>query len=929
MPATRETTEILIDGRVYDVTNFATRHPGGSIIKFANGTDASASFHGFHFRSSAARKMLKSLPSREATAADAGRFYVGGETDDGGRAMLADFARLREELVAEGFYEPDYWHTAFRLTELVLMHVVGYLLCFRAAQTVDALGLPSLDSFAGQVPLAVVGLALGDLYSAHAAFWSGMCLLGLAQGRCGWYMHEGGHYSLTGSIWLDRQLQMFTYGFGCGLSGAYWRNQHNKHHAAPQKLRHDVDLNTLPLVAFNAKIAARVRNPLVRGWIKYQAALFVPVITCLVTLWWQFFLHPRHALRIKNGTELCWMGLRYATWYWLCVVHGGYSLGQMCIYYVLYCAVGGAYIFSTFAVSHTHLPVVDEDEHRNWIEYAAKHTVNATPSPWCNWWMGYLNFQIEHHLFPSMPQYRFTIIHPRVKALFIRHGLVYDVRPLSTLLAITFRNLCNVPIEANNITKGATCELGPDGRPWNVILHGKRLVVGNWLQRHPGGDKVLRIFHNRDATEQFEATHSEYAKKKLAAFLRAAEPVETSASRKGLSTAAKKALRRNEVIKADYATLVQSFVDEGLFAAQPMFQFFLTLWVFGLWAAGAAVLKLPELAAFCAGRNVAPAFVGWVTWFTGLTACGFSVYAYAGAVLMFAGMQQAGWLGHDYAHHSVLKDGRKQVWMNDAIACCCGWLQGYELMWWKARHNTHHVATNETGNDPDIKTSPVFTFLRHYVGPGNADVLEALKSSPAIAAGMAAAQKLQTWYFLPSIGFLHLFWRIESILYIVKRLGKMKLHALSLVLHYVALHFLYRDVGWAPLLVAWYLKGLGTGCVVFATHYAEERLGKGASVHEEVPDVSLSLAEQTVRTSRNISSRFWAFHMFTGMLSYQIEHHLFPMMPRCNYFLVKPHVEAFCKKHGLPYRQDSMWNCLKRVMKALEVNGTPSLSHLD
>ena len=46
-------------------------------------------------------------------------------------------------------------------------------------------------------------------------------------------------------------LQMLTYGLGCGMSGCYWRNQHNKHHTTPQKLGADPDLATLPLVPFH------------------------------------------------------------------------------------------------------------------------------------------------------------------------------------------------------------------------------------------------------------------------------------------------------------------------------------------------------------------------------------------------------------------------------------------------------------------------------------------------------------------------------------------------------------------------------------------------------------------------------------------------------------------------------------------------------
>lgn len=43
-------------------------------------------------------------------------------------------------------------------------------------------------------------------------------------------------------------------GLGIGLSGTWWLNQHNRHHAMPQRLKHDVDLDTLPYLAYNAKV---------------------------------------------------------------------------------------------------------------------------------------------------------------------------------------------------------------------------------------------------------------------------------------------------------------------------------------------------------------------------------------------------------------------------------------------------------------------------------------------------------------------------------------------------------------------------------------------------------------------------------------------------------------------------------------------------
>jgi fatty acid desaturase len=43
------------------------------------------------------------------------------------------------------------------------------------------------------------------------------------------------------------------------------------------------------------------------------------------------------------------------------------------------------------------------------------------------------------------------------------------------------------------------------------------------------------------------------------------------------------------------------------------------------------------------------------------------------------------------------------------------------------------------------------------------------------------------------------------------------------------------------------------------------------------------------------------FHLLTGNLSYQIEHHLFPDLPSSRYAEIAPRVRAVCERHGLPY----------------------------
>eukprot|EP00615_Pteridomonas_danica_P004963 CAMPEP_0114336340 /NCGR_PEP_ID=MMETSP0101-20121206/5641_1 /TAXON_ID=38822 ORGANISM="Pteridomonas danica, Strain PT" /NCGR_SAMPLE_ID=MMETSP0101 /ASSEMBLY_ACC=CAM_ASM_000211 /LENGTH=233 /DNA_ID=CAMNT_0001468229 /DNA_START=91 /DNA_END=789 /DNA_ORIENTATION=+ len=219
--------EVLIDGRLYDVSNF--KHPGGSVIKFlTSGGDATEAFMEFHDRSKKAHLVLKGLSSRPAPIeVMKKRGYNGKE------ALTKDFLKFRKELEAEGMFKPSPGHIAYRVIELLVIHYMGVMLFFQPSYALKALGLLTL---------------------------------GIGSGRCGWLMHEGGHYSLTGNITTDRFLQIIIFGVGCGMSGAWWRNQHNKHHATPQKLKHDVDLDTLPLVAFNERIAEKARSPFLKLW---------------------------------------------------------------------------------------------------------------------------------------------------------------------------------------------------------------------------------------------------------------------------------------------------------------------------------------------------------------------------------------------------------------------------------------------------------------------------------------------------------------------------------------------------------------------------------------------------------------------------------------------------------------------------------------
>jgi fatty acid desaturase len=388
---------VKVNDRLYDVKNFAKRHPGGNVINYSlhkDGADATDTFMEFHFRSEKAQKQLKSLPNRPVEESDARCPSQGSLKDED--AMLADFRIFRQKLVDDGYFTPKPGHVAYRIAEV-----------------------------AGMFALSLYLLQGGHFYSSLA----GLILIGLFGGRCGWIQHEGGHNSLTGNIFVDKQLQAFFIGFGLSSSASMWNAMHQKHHATPQKIKHDLDIDTTPLVAFFNDALTKNRNagtPYSALWLRFQALTFVPVTSGMVVmLFWLFYLHPRKVIKAKKWNEAFWMVSSHIVITYLIAQTTGMSTGSAYAAFWFTRWIGGMYLFGNFSLSHTHCDVIDADEHRNWVEYAVHHTVDIEPGTfWVDWWMGYLNCQVIHHLFPSMPQTN----QPEVSKLFEKFCDKWDLK---------------------------------------------------------------------------------------------------------------------------------------------------------------------------------------------------------------------------------------------------------------------------------------------------------------------------------------------------------------------------------------------------------------------------------------------------------------------------------------------------------------------
>jgi fatty acid desaturase len=84
----------------------------------------------------------------------------------------------------------------------------------------------------------------------------------------------------------------------------------------------------------------------------------------------------------------------------------------------------------------SHLPMaVNYDKQSDWVTMQIHATCDVHQSAFNDWFTGHLNFQIEHHLFPTMPRHNLRRVAPLVRSLCQKHGLDYQCKPMLTAMA--------------------------------------------------------------------------------------------------------------------------------------------------------------------------------------------------------------------------------------------------------------------------------------------------------------------------------------------------------------------------------------------------------------------------------------------------------------------------------------------------------------
>ena len=273
--------------------------------------------------------------------------------------------------------------------------------------------------------------------------------------------------------------------------------------------------------------------------------------------------------------------------------------------------------------------------------------------------------------------------------------------------------------------------------------------------------------------------------------------------------------------------------------------------------------------------------------------------AFAAAVIL----TQVAFLGHDAAHRQIFSDGRANNWTSLVLADL---FVGLSHGWWQRKHTRHHANPNKIDTDPDID-------------------LEVLSFTPEQAATRTSKLSIwflnhQGWFFFPLLLLVGLALHVAA----VKRLSsreKLEHRAAEIVMMTIrlvgGLALVLLTMSW-PIALVFLAVQMGVFGFYMGASFAPNHKGMPL-----IPkDSRLDFLRRQVLTSRNIGGGKWV-DVLMGGLNHQVEHHLFPSMPRPSLRRAKPIVEAYCREHNIPYVQVSLPRSYAIIVKYLNTVGKP------
>ena len=271
-------------------------------------------------------------------------------------------------------------------------------------------------------------------------------------------------------------------------------------------------------------------------------------------------------------------------------------------------------------------------------------------------------------------------------------------------------------------------------------------------------------------------------------------------------------------------------------------------------------------------------------------------------------LTQFAFVSHEASHQQVFQPGKANDRLGRLLA---NGVVGISHSWWVTKHNKHHANPNQLGRDPDIEF----------------DTISFTEADAETKSGfMGALTRRQGWLFFPLLLLEGLNLHIVSLrTLIASPRSRARTWELATIIArlgvYLGLVFWLLPVGIAAAFVGVQLAvfGLYMGASFAPNH-------KGMAI---IPESSkLDFLTKQVLTSRNVRGG-WFMTQLLGGLNHQIEHHLFPNMPRPQLAKARVLVREHCEANDLPYTEMGLFRSYGAVISYLNQVGLAARDPFD
>jgi fatty acid desaturase len=301
--------------------------------------------------------------------------------------------------------------------------------------------------------LWVAGGFVGALVDQHWA-WIFLAflvvgLLGVMSAQYGFISHEAAHRQVFRNNKANDWLGLVLANLFAGLSYGFWLRKHNKHHQKPNQIGEDPDI-AIRVLSFTTE--SRDEKKGIERWFTNRQGYLFPFL--LLFTGFDLLLDSFASLKRKErkiGTRTLEFGLmmvRQIGPYLVFTLMFGWAWAIALWFFMM--LIFGFFMGAAFAPNHKGMPLVARDAKLDFFQRQVLTSRNIRGTWLTDNLMGGLNYQVEHHLFPSMARPNLRKAHSIVIEYCKENSIPLVEMNLLSSYAVIMRYLNDVGLSKNS-----------------------------------------------------------------------------------------------------------------------------------------------------------------------------------------------------------------------------------------------------------------------------------------------------------------------------------------------------------------------------------------------------------------------------------------------------------------------------------------------